>query len=100
MTAMNGGALAGRVARKAIARSDASVRVLREYESEWKSTVGKRLKRMYKAKEFIINRSDEDLNRIAHALRGVQSYEMNPQRIAARLLKKDPGLLLMVHHLL
>lgn len=100
MTAMDGGALAGRVARKAVTQSDASVRVLREYEAEWKSTIGRQLKRMYKAKEFIINRPDEDLNRIAHVLQGVQADEMNPKGIATRLLKKDPKLLLMVRHLL
>ncbi len=100
LTAMDGGALAGRVARKAIAQRDASVRVLREYEAGWKSTVGKRLKRMYKAKEFIVDRPDEDLNRIAHALQGVQPDEMNPKGIVTRLLKRDPKLLLMVRHLL
>ncbi|MGZ4908670.1 MAG: NAD(P)/FAD-dependent oxidoreductase [Halobacteriota archaeon] len=100
MTAMDGGALAGRVARKAVTQGDVSVRVLREYETEWKHTIGKRLKRMYRAKEFIIGRPDEDLNRIAHALHGVQSDEMNLKGIAALLLKKDPKLLLMVRHLL
>lgn len=100
ITAMDSGALAGRVARNAVHQNDASVRVLRDYETEWKSTVGKTLKRMYKAKGFIINRSDEDLNRIAHVLQGVQPDEMNPRGIATRILKKDPKLLLMVRHLL
>ncbi|MGZ4908455.1 MAG: NAD(P)/FAD-dependent oxidoreductase, partial [Halobacteriota archaeon] len=79
--------------------NDASVRVLRDYENEWKSTAGKTLRRMYKAKEFIVNRSDDDINRIAHALQGVQASEMNLKGITLRLLKKDPKLLLMVRHL-
>ena len=100
ITAMDGGALAGRVARKAVRENDASVRVLREYETEWMSTFGKLLKRMYKAKEFIVSRSDEDLNRIAHAFQGIQPDEMSPKGITMRLLKKDPKLLLMLRHLL
>ncbi|MGZ4883697.1 MAG: NAD(P)/FAD-dependent oxidoreductase [Halobacteriota archaeon] len=99
-TAMDGGAIAGRVARKAVHENDASVRVLREYETEWMSTFGKLLKRMYKAKEFIVSRSDEDLNRIAHAFQGIQPDEMSPKGITVRLLKKDPKLLLMLRHLL
>ena len=100
VTAMDGGALAGRVARNAVHKNDASVRVLRDYEREWQSTVGKMLKRMYKVKEFIVNRSDDDLNRIVHALQGLQANEMNPKGITLRLLKKDPKLLLMLRHLL
>ncbi len=100
VTAMDGGALAGRVARNAVHRNDASVRVLRDYEREWQGTVGKMLKRMYKVKEFIVNRSDDDLNRIVHALQGLQPNEMNPKGITLRLLKKDPKLLLMLRHLL
>jgi len=100
MTAMDGGAIAGRVARKAVHENDASVRVLSAYETEWMSTFGKLLKRMYKAKEFIASRSDEDLNRIAHAFQGIQPDEMSPKGITMRLLKKDPKLLLMLRHLL
>ncbi|MGZ4934824.1 MAG: geranylgeranyl reductase family protein [Halobacteriota archaeon] len=99
-TAMDGGAIAGRVAGKAVHENDASVRVLREYETEWMSTFGKLLKRMYKAKEFIVSRSDEDLNRIAHAFQGIQPDEMSPKGITMRLLKKDPKLLLMARHML
>ncbi|MGZ4904709.1 MAG: NAD(P)/FAD-dependent oxidoreductase [Halobacteriota archaeon] len=100
ITAMDGGALAGRVARNAVHQNDASVRVLRDYENEWMGTVGKTLKRMYKAKEFIVNRSDDDINRIVHALEGLQPSEMSIKGITLRLLKKDPKLLLMARHLL
>jgi digeranylgeranylglycerophospholipid reductase len=100
MTAMDGGALAGRVARTAVRQNDASVRVLREYETEWNSTFGKSLKRMYKVKEFMVNRSDEDLNRIVHALEGIQPSEMSPKGIIMRIMKKDPKLTLLIRHLL
>jgi digeranylgeranylglycerophospholipid reductase len=100
MTAMDGGALAGRVACKAASQNDASIRVLSEYETEWNSRFGRVLKLMYKAKEFIVNRSDDDLNRIVHALHGVQAEEMTVRGIATRIMKKDPKLLLMIRHLL
>ncbi|MGZ4913103.1 MAG: hypothetical protein ACXV5B_08310 [Halobacteriota archaeon] len=74
--------------------------MLRDYENEWKGTVGKTLKRMYKAKEFIVNRSDDDINRIAHALHGVQVNELSLKGVTLRLRRKDPRLLLMLRHLL
>jgi digeranylgeranylglycerophospholipid reductase len=100
VTAMDGGALAGRVARNAVHQNDASVRVLRDYEREWMSTVGKTRKRMYKAKEFGVNLSDDDLNRVVHALQGLPASEMNPKGIMLWLLKTDPKLLLMLRHLI
>jgi digeranylgeranylglycerophospholipid reductase len=96
MTAIEGGALAGRVARNAVSQNDASVRVLRDYEREWMNTVGKTLKFMYNAKEFAINLSDDDINRIVHALRGLPASERTPKGITLRLLKNDPKLLLML----
>jgi digeranylgeranylglycerophospholipid reductase len=99
MTAMDGGALAGRVTHKAIRQNDASAKVLREYETQWNNRFGKVLKRMYRAKEFIVNLSDEDLNRIVRVLHGVQAEEMTVKGITMRIMKNDPKLLLMIRHL-
>jgi digeranylgeranylglycerophospholipid reductase len=99
--ALASGRAAGEVACKAVREKDASVRVLREYETEWNNNpFGRQRKRLYNAKEFLVERSDEELNRIIRALHGIQPEELTLKGITARILKKDPKLLLMIRHLL
>jgi digeranylgeranylglycerophospholipid reductase len=99
--AISGGLTAGGVARKAVRENDASARVLRAYETEWNNNpFGKQRKRMYKAKEFVVELSDEDLNRMVRAVHGIQPEEMSVKGITMRILKKDPKLMLMIRHLL
>jgi digeranylgeranylglycerophospholipid reductase len=101
MAAIDSGKTAGEVARKAVRENDASARVLRAYETEWNnSPFGKQRKRMYKAKEFVVKRSDEDLNRMVRAVHGIQPGELTMRGITMRILKKDPKLMLMIRHLL
>jgi len=99
--ALDSGITAGRIARKAVQQKDASTKVLREYETEFNNNpYGKQRKRMYKAKEFVVHRSDEEFNRMIRAMHGVTPEEMTMKGIIARLLKKDPKLLFMIRHLL
>jgi len=99
--ALASGQAAGEVARKAVREKDASVRVLREYETEWNNNpYGKQRKRLYNAKEFLVERSDEELNRIIRVFRGLQPEELTLKGITTRILKKDPKLMLMIRHLL
>ncbi|MGZ7133626.1 MAG: geranylgeranyl reductase family protein [Halobacteriota archaeon] len=99
--ALGSGITAGTVACKAVQQKDASTRVLREYETEWNNNpFGRQRKRMYKAKEFVVHRSDEELNRMVRAMHGITTEEMTMKGIIARLLKKDPKLLFMIRHLL
>ena len=98
--ALSSGITAGRVACKAVQQKDATMKVLSEYETEWKGNPWGRLhKRMYKAKEFFVHRSDEELNRMVRALHGITAEEMTIKGTIMRLLKKDPKLLLMIRHL-
>jgi digeranylgeranylglycerophospholipid reductase len=101
LPALASGQAAGEVARKAVRLNDASVRVLREYETAWNNNpYGKQRKRLYKAKEFVAERSDEDFNRLIRAVHGIKPEEMNIKGVTLRILKKDPKLLLMIRHLL
>ena len=101
LQALGSGHTAGEVARKAVRQNDASARVLREYETEWNNhPFGKQHKRMYKVKEFVVERSDEEMNRIVRAVHGIQPEEMTMKGITMRILKKDPKLMLMIRHLL
>jgi len=99
--AISAGKTAGEIARKAVRQNDASVKVLGEYETEWhNSPFGKQRTRMYKAKEFFFERSDEELSRMVRAVQGVRPEEMTMRGVAMHVLKNDPRLMLMIRHLL
>jgi digeranylgeranylglycerophospholipid reductase len=101
LPALIGGKIAGEVARKAVEQNDASVHVLREYEAEWDNNpYSKQRKQLYKAKKFVVKRSDEDFNRMVRTVHGIQPEEMTARGIIARILKKDPRLVLMIRHFL
>jgi digeranylgeranylglycerophospholipid reductase len=100
IAALESGMIAGAVASKAVRQNDASMKVLREYETEWNSSFGKARKQMYKIKEFFVQLSDDELNRIARVFHGIRPEEFNAKDVMKRLLKKDPRLMFMLRHLL
>ena len=100
INAMEGGRIAGDVARKAVHQNDASRKVLEEYETTWRNSFGKTLKRKYKAKEFFISLSDEELNKLARSIQGVKIEEMSPAGLLKRVIKANPKFLLGLRHLL
>ncbi|HXY87293.1 MAG TPA: NAD(P)/FAD-dependent oxidoreductase, partial [Candidatus Acidoferrales bacterium] len=100
INAMEGGKIAGDVARKAVRENDTSTKVLSEYEATWRASFGKRLKRNYKAKEFFIRLSDEKLNKLAQSIQGAKIEEMTSAGLLKHLLKANPKLLLDIRHLL
>ncbi len=100
INAMEGGKIAGEVASKAVHQNDASTNTLMEYESAWRSSFGKKMKRDYKIKEFFISLSDEELNKLARSIQGVKVEEMSAAGIVKHLLKANPKLLLSLRHLL
>ncbi|MFZ0925478.1 MAG: NAD(P)/FAD-dependent oxidoreductase [Halobacteriota archaeon] len=100
MAALQSGTIAGKVANKAVRQNDSSVRVLREYETEWKRSFGKARKRTYRVKEFVVNLSDDEINRIFHAFAGITAEELNMKGALRRLLRLDPRLLLSIRQFL
>jgi digeranylgeranylglycerophospholipid reductase len=100
MAALQSGTIAGVVASKAVRQNDASSKVLREYEDEWQSSFGKERKRMYKAKEFVVSLSDDEINKFFHAFTGIAAGELNLKGATRRLLGLDPRLLLKMRQLL
>ncbi len=99
--ALSGGITAGKVARKAVLQKNASIKVLREYETKWNGNqFGRQRKYMYKAKEFFVTRSDEELNRMVRAVHGLTAKDMTVKGMIMRILKEDPKLLLIIRHLL
>ena len=100
MAALQSGTIAGQVANKAVRQNDPSVRVLREYETEWNRSFGKARERTYKVKEFVVNLSDDEINRIFHAFAGITAEELNMKGALKRLLRLDPRLLFSIRQFL
>jgi len=100
MAALQSGTIAGQVANKAVRQNDASVRVLREYETEWNRSFGKSRKRTYRVKEFVVALSDDEINRIFHAFTGITAEELNMKGALKRLLRLDPRLLFSMRQFL
>jgi digeranylgeranylglycerophospholipid reductase len=100
MNAMEGGRIAGDVAIKAVRQHDSSSKVLKEYETRWHNSYGKAQKHSYKIKEFIYGLSDDDINRIVRALKGMRPpQEMSFMDIGRLLLTAHPKLVLVMRHL-
>ncbi|MGD0717499.1 MAG: NAD(P)/FAD-dependent oxidoreductase [Halobacteriota archaeon] len=101
MEGLSSGTTAGTVACKAVQQKDASMKVLREYETEYNGNYfGRQRKFAHRAKELFVHRSDEELNRMVRAVHDIRVEEVTMKGIIIRLLKNDPKLLLMIRHLL
>jgi len=100
MAALQSGTIAGAVASKAVRQNNASSNVLRAYENEWKASFGKERKLMYKAKEFVVSLSDNEINMFFHAFAGITAGELNMKGAIRRLLALDPTLMLKIRQLL
>ena len=99
INAMEGGKIAGDVAMKAVRENDASTKVLAEYETAWRASFGKKLKRNYKVKEFFMRLSDEEFNKLARSIQGAKIEEMTSAGLLKHLLMANPKLLLGIRHL-
>ena len=100
INAMEGGKIAGDVAMKAVRENDTSTKVLAEYETAWRASFGKKLKRNYKVKEFFVNLPNEEFNKLARSIQGAKIEEMTSAGFVKHLIKANPKLLLDIRHLL
>ena len=98
--AMTAGKLAGQAIAKALHEGD--LRLLREYESMWWSTHGKRLERILKVRRFAEKLSDDEMNYLARVWRGDDLVELSRgnYRVAAGKIVAHPKLLALVRKLL
>jgi digeranylgeranylglycerophospholipid reductase len=91
--AMQAGEIAGDVVAKAVHERDVSKQRLMEYETRWRKEFGKRLETGLKAKNFLFNLSDEDLNTLGHSLQGVEIKELSTWALLTELIQRNPRLL-------
>ena len=91
-SAMRAGNIAGEVAAKAVAEDDTSEKRLSEYEKRWRELMGKRLERYLKAKNVLVSLTDDDLDRLAKALREVKFDRISLTGMLKVLIKAHPKL--------
>jgi digeranylgeranylglycerophospholipid reductase len=92
-SAMRAGDIAGEVAAKAAASGDVSEKKLEEYEKRWRELLEKKLQRYLKAKEVLLGMSDEELDKLAIALRGVEFEKISLTDMLKVFMKVSPKLM-------
>lgn len=88
------GKIAGQVIGKAVKQQDFTEDFLSEYESLWRETIGKKLKRNYMVKEILHEMEDKTLNMLADSLKDYKFDELSTYSLIKALLKKHPTLLM------
>ncbi|HEY9247401.1 MAG TPA: NAD(P)/FAD-dependent oxidoreductase [Candidatus Methanoperedens sp.] len=91
--AMDAGMMAGEVCIKAREKGDYSVRILKEYEDKWRATIGHEMNKSLKVKNLLVKLTDEQLDRLAHSLAGVDTQKMELPALLFTLFKKNPKIL-------
>ncbi len=98
--AMRCGALAGEVILEALAEGDLSKESLSRYEERWRATIGQKLLRSQRVKEALEKLSDEDLDKIAKAMQGLDWGDIDIKDAAKTIFKMPPELLGFIKSLL
>ncbi len=91
--ALQGGAMAGKVAAEAAAEDDGSKKRLAEYEQMWKNKYGRSLDRYSKARKVIVDIDDVQRSNLMECLQGVNIETVSAKEFIKVLIKKHPRLL-------
>lgn len=94
LNAMDAGKMAGEAAFAAISAGDVSLEKLEDvYEKRWRATTGHALDLSLIVKNCFIDLTDEDLNSLAHSLKGVKFERMRLLDLLHALFKANKKLL-------
>jgi len=93
INAMRAGVMAGETAGKAVSSGDISTAALEGYEDRWRSSIGKQIEKRYRAKNFFLKLTDDDLNHLIGSLHGKDVPRMNTRSLLSVLFKQNPKLL-------
>jgi digeranylgeranylglycerophospholipid reductase len=99
-TAMKCGALAAQTIREAIEAGDLSASRLMAYDVAWRETVGKGLLRSLRVKEVIEKMTDEEMDAVAQAMRGLQLGNVDIKDVSSVMFSLPPELLNFIQSLL
>lgn len=98
---MLAGNIAGRIAAKAVKEGDTSEENLMEYEKLWRKEFGEKLEKTYRIREVLQELSDEDLNKLAEALKARgEVEEVSTLGIVRTLFKLKPQILFKLRDLI
>lgn len=91
--AMRCGVMAGRVIKEAVDAKDFSEGFLMKYEDLWRADVGAKLLKSQRVKEALERLSDDDLNKIARAMQGMNWGDVDIKDITKTIFRMPPELL-------
>jgi len=92
-TACISGAIAGKIATKAVEEENYSEKFLSEYERLWKKEFGKELEFFKKAQDVLIDLTDEELDKIAESLLEIKLESISTMELLKAIVKMNPKLL-------
>jgi len=98
--ALQSGAMAGKVAARAVAAGDVSSKVLGEYEQQWKARYGKSLDQYQKARKVVDTLTDANVDELVKCLQGLKLETISAREFLKLLIKKHPRLLWKLRKLL
>lgn len=97
---LEAGKIAGEVIGKAVKTKNFSQDFLMEYETRWKETVGRKIKRNYMVKEILLGMEDKTFNMLADSLKEYNFEELSTLGLIKALVTKHPTLLMKLKPLL
>jgi len=97
---MRAGVMAGEIAAELVPKGEVDKKALQVYEKRWRETIGKSITRNFGVKEFFVDLTDDDLNRLIHSLDGVNVTELDLKGLLKVLVRQNPKLLLKLRHLI
>ena len=100
INAMKAGKMAGMIAADLVPRGEVDKRSLMVYEEMWRETIGKHISRNFAVKEFFVDLTDDDLNRMIHSLDGIDVAELDLKGLIQVLVRQNPKHLLKLRHLI
>jgi len=99
INSMKAGIIAGEVAAEQVSEENLSKEALKIYEDRWRETVGKHINRNYGVKEFFVELSDDELNRLMHSLEKQDLAQATLRDMLKILIKQNPKMLWKLRHL-
>ncbi|MCS3923210.1 NAD(P)/FAD-dependent oxidoreductase [Methanosalsum natronophilum] len=93
INAMDAGKIAGEVAAEAVKVGDYSENMLKEYETRWKSIIGKEIDCSLIVKNNFVHFTDKQLNSLAYSLKDVNFTSMSLMDLLFALFKANKKLL-------
>jgi digeranylgeranylglycerophospholipid reductase len=97
---LQGGKIAGETIGMAVENQQFDKEMLSSYETDWKETFGKKLKRNYLVKEIMLDFDDKTFNMLADSLKDYKFDELSTFSLIKALVLKHPTLLMKLKPLI